>query len=629
MDYRREIDGLRAIAVLPVILFHAGFEWISGGFVGVDVFFVISGYLITSVILAEKRAGTFSIVSFYERRVRRILPALFFVLLVCLPFAWFWMLPDQLKDFSKSLVNVSFFLSNIYFSKDKGYFAAAIEEKPLLHTWSLAVEEQYYLLFPILLLLLWRGGKRWLLPVLAIVAISSLIFAEWQSHISPEKIFYDTRGRVWELLIGAFFANCSVSESNTDFAKNIRQATSAIGLALILFSVFAFDKSAAFPRYALLPTLGAILIILFATPQTFAGKLLGGKWLVGIGQISYSAYLWHQPLFAFTRLHSLSKPNSSLLMSLAVFSLVIAYFSWRYVERPFRNRSKFSRKFIFLSAVLMSAVMITIGIAGDLKNGFPNRYSDRLLTIEQDMNNLEKDRFELIRSGECQFNWRGPHNRLDEFLKFWDCDHDPKYPLLTKVPLIVVGDSHSADVVVSLKLNGYIPIQMGGNACSLVPSSMSEGCVKQFDHLKKYVASRPEYTHILLVSRFSDAALSKRGLDEMINFWSTFGKKLIFFTARPEFVNFKQLQLSGTEGKADFSRSKLSERPEVLEYLSENNVTIVNTRNLFCSMTSNCDFKDEKGNLLVIDGHHLSKLGAELFGKKLIESNILPLQIMH
>lgn len=163
MDYRREIDGLRALAVLPVMLFHAGFETFSGGFVGVDVFFVISGYLITTVVLSDIEQGKFSIVNFYERRARRILPALFLVMFFCIPFAWLWLLPSNMLDFSKSLIAVSIFASNILFWRESGYFDTASELKPLLHTWSLAVEEQYYVIFPLFLILFWRFGKRWII----------------------------------------------------------------------------------------------------------------------------------------------------------------------------------------------------------------------------------------------------------------------------------------------------------------------------------------------------------------------------------------------------------------------------------------------------------------------------------
>ena len=176
MKYRKEIDGLRAISVLPVIFFHAGFTIVSGGFIGVDVFFVISGYLITSILLQEIQDGKYSIKRFYERRLRRILPALFFVMLTCLPFAWFWLLPHDLQEFSKSLGSVSIFGSNIFFNRQISYFNSAVDIKPLLHTWSLGIEEQYYLIFPLYLLLIWRHGRRWLFGVTICLIIISLLY---------------------------------------------------------------------------------------------------------------------------------------------------------------------------------------------------------------------------------------------------------------------------------------------------------------------------------------------------------------------------------------------------------------------------------------------------------------------
>ena len=178
MKYRAEIDGLRALAVIPVILFHAGFDMFSGGFVGVDVFFVISGYLITTIIISEMAQKNFNIFNFYERRARRILPALFFVMLVCIPFAWLWMTPNELKDFGQSLFAVSTFTSNILFWRESGYFEIAAELKPLLHTWSLAVEEQYYIFFPVFLLLIWRLGLAWVIAILLLVLIISLAIAQ-------------------------------------------------------------------------------------------------------------------------------------------------------------------------------------------------------------------------------------------------------------------------------------------------------------------------------------------------------------------------------------------------------------------------------------------------------------------
>ena len=348
MDYRREIDGLRALAVLPVILFHAGFETFSGGFVGVDVFFVISGYLITTIILAELEQGKFSIVNFYERRARRILPALFLVMLVCIPFAWLWLLPGDMKNFSQSLVAVSFFASNILFWRESDYFDTAAELKPLLHTWSLAVEEQYYVLFPIFLMLFWRLGKRSILVMLGLVFVASLAVAEWAAYARPAAAFYLLPTRGWELLIGAFAAFYLSKANRKEFGKAVGEIGGWVGVALILYAVFAYSKATPFPGlYALVPTLGTVLVILFATQQTTVGKFVGNKAFVGIGLISYSAYLWHQPLFAFARHRSLTEPSHTVFLVLSVLALALAYLSWRYVEAPFRKRGNVSRGLIF------------------------------------------------------------------------------------------------------------------------------------------------------------------------------------------------------------------------------------------------------------------------------------------
>lgn len=329
MRYRAEIDGLRAVAVIPVILFHAGFSHFSGGFVGVDVFFVISGYLITTIILDELDKGKFSIVNFYERRARRILPALFLVMVVCLPFAWFWLVPQDLKEFSQSLVAVSTFVSNVLFWRQSGYFDAAAELKPLLHTWSLAVEEQFYVFFPLFLMIVWRFGKKWILVVLAFVSLFSLVLVHYAASISPAAAFFLLPTRAWELSIGCFVAFYLKRNSNDDVSKIGSQPLSLIGLLLILFSIFVYDKETPFPSlYALAPTVGTALIILFATQKTYVGELLGTKSFVGVGLVSYSAYLWHYPLFAFARHRSLGEPSEAIFIALSVITLILAYLSW-------------------------------------------------------------------------------------------------------------------------------------------------------------------------------------------------------------------------------------------------------------------------------------------------------------
>ena len=414
MKYRGEIDGLRAIAVVPVILFHAGFQSFSGGFVGVDVFFVISGYLITSIIVAERNAGTFSLVNFYERRARRILPALFFVLLACLPLAWQWTTPGDLRAFSKSLAAVSIFASNIEFWRDSGdYFAAAAELKPLLHTWSLAVEEQYYVLFPLLIIYLWPFGLRWMMGLLLAGALVSLAAAEWGSVRHPAGAFYLLPTRGWELLVGSFVAFSHFARDEVEIVSMNRAVGELAGIAgflMIAFAVFAFDRNTPFPGvYALIPTLGTAFVILFATQKTFFGRLLGSRPLAGLGLISYSAYLWHQPLFAFARLHSLEQPSSLLLALLAVSAIVLGYFTWRYVERPFRDKRRVGRKTIFASAALMSAAMFGLGVLGFLKDGFP----ERLSSADQELLGfLRYNRGPIYREGQC---FLGPDQSWTDF----------------------------------------------------------------------------------------------------------------------------------------------------------------------------------------------------------------------
>lgn len=322
MDYRREIDGLRALAVLPVILFHAGFEIFSGGFVGVDVFFVISGYLITTIILAELEQGKlsqgkFSIVNFYERRARRILPALFVVMFASLAFGYIWLMPDEFKNLGQSLVATSLFSNNMLLGLTSGYWDLSSEFKPLLHTWSLGVEEQYYVIVPILLMLFWRLGKIGIACLLWTIFISSLLFANWFVNVSPKMAFYTLPARAWEIDMGALAALYMGRYPQTIRNHKLSNIFSFSGFLLIIFSVLTFNKNVLSPSWFLLaPTIGAVLIIMFCRPDSFVYKILGSKVVVFLGLLSYSLYLWHQPILAFRRVYSLDPPRHSELLAL-------------------------------------------------------------------------------------------------------------------------------------------------------------------------------------------------------------------------------------------------------------------------------------------------------------------------
>lgn len=377
VGYRPEIDGLRTIAVLPVILYHAGMQGFDGGYVGVDVFFVISGYLITTIILRECEKGTFSILNFYERRARRILPALFFVVSVCFVLAWTFMFPEDLRDFGKSVLATGLFGSNILFWRESGYFATANELKPLLHTWSLAAEEQYYVFFPIVFILLWGAGlrRRGILLVLFGAAIAGCILADWGSSRYQSASFYLLPTRAWELLVGAALA---LVLSRWHPSKGwLTDAAAFLGLGLIIIAITFLDETFFWPgRWALLPVWGTALIILFARPFTLVGRGLAMAPMVGIGLISYSAYLWHQPLFAFARLASpTGHPGRIAFAALIAAAFVLAFLSWRYVEQPFRTSGITSAKLVAVLAGTGTAAMLVGGVVLQSADGWPNRFS--------------------------------------------------------------------------------------------------------------------------------------------------------------------------------------------------------------------------------------------------------------
>jgi peptidoglycan/LPS O-acetylase OafA/YrhL len=461
MEYRKEIDGLRAVAVLPVILFHAGWARVGGGFVGVDVFFVISGYLITSLILSEKAAGTFTLKGFYERRARRILPALLLVLLACACVGWFFMLPNRLEELSKSLIAIPILAANILFGREANYFAEAAELNPLLHTWSLAVEEQFYLIFPLVIVLLWPLKRRWLIGTLAILIVGTISFhfAETRSVSRPEFAFYLLRARAWELFLGAFVAFAKPADRHGATSENspvaLKQAASLLGMAMIAYAVLAYDRGTRYPSvHTLLPTVGTALIILCATPATIVGRLLSLRWVVGLGLISYSAYLWHQPMFAFARILGLG--SDRVIGALACLSIVLAYFTWRFIEQPFRDRRRFSRTTIAGGAVAMSAAIFCTGLAIHFNRGFPDR-----LTGEQrevlGYRNYQAHANELYRYGRCLLRTEQPVSELSA-----ECDV-PRGGGARKA--VLWGDSFGAHLYPALRDVSSLAVAQYASVC--------------------------------------------------------------------------------------------------------------------------------------------------------------------
>lgn len=494
MIYRREIDGLRALAVLPVILFHAGFKAFSGGFVGVDIFFVISGYLITSIILDENDRNHFTFKDFYLRRARRILPALFLVIAVCFPFAWLWYLPIDMKEFSQSVVATTTFLSNFFFWLRTGYFDTEAELKPLLHTWSLAVEEQYYLIFPVLFIWLISFQRKWAFWILSVLVISSLAYAQWLSTKNPSTNFFLFPSRLWELLIGALIALCLFQQSKPIGSSATRQIASSIGCILILSSVFLFSHDTPYPSlYTLLPTCGAALIILFADKENIVGKILSNRILVGLGMVSYSAYLWHQPLLAFARYKTLGELSDYVVIALLFATFGLAYLSWRFVENPFRKGTRVSTSlFVFIFSALGIALVI-VGVLGHRTNGFITRQNGHLPA--EYFSQAQADR---------KFNY-GVDNKLCISNAASLCQVT-EY-VANRKNILLLGDSHSSDFTnqfktyaIDNKLNAW---QMSMTGCAYLFSQLSANteCQKAKSALLEKIEHH-DFDQVILVGNY-------------------------------------------------------------------------------------------------------------------------------
>jgi len=372
ISYRKDIDGLRALAILPVVLYHAGIPGFGGGFVGVDVFFVISGYLMAMLISGEIDHGEFSLLRFYERRIRRIFPALFTMLAASFIAAWFLFMPAEFTYFARSLKSAALFTSNIQFNRESGYFDIGAHMKPLLHTWSLAVEEQFYILFPLLLLVLHRVARQKVALVLTCLLVISFAAGTWMLSRSQTEAFYLLQFRAWELLIGALLAFNVIPRPKKPL---IRAGLASVGMLLIVGAISFFSDRTLFPGpAAVLPCAGAALIIHGRDEWGPAGRILRSRLLVSIGLISYSLYLWHWPIIVFGREFTgreLSLVEACLVLPL---SLAIAFLSWRFVERPFRGRaSAVPRMHLFVGAASVVIAAVALGKFVKEDEGVPGR----------------------------------------------------------------------------------------------------------------------------------------------------------------------------------------------------------------------------------------------------------------
>lgn len=612
MKYRPEIDGLRAVAVLPVIFFHAGFSVFSGGFAGVDVFFVISGYLITSILISELEQGKFSIARFYERRARRILPPLFTVMFACLPFAYMWMLPSQLKDFAQSLVAIVFFASNVLFWKEDGYFAAAAELKPLLHTWSLAVEEQYYLLFPIFLLVLWRFGRRRMLMGVAAIAVLSLLLAEWGWRNSPSANFYLAPMRAWELLAGSICAFMTVGG-----AQRSSNILSALGLTLVVFSIFEFNASTPFPSvYTLLPVVGTALVILFTAEGTWVARLLGCRAFVGIGLISYSAYLWHQPLFAFARMRSLTEPSNVLMAALAAASMLLAWATWYWIEQPFRkcaNPLLVKRRSVFIASGAIGAMFVVVGLAGHFGKGFEWRLDDAELRLYSTATPSP------MRS-MCHYGRNDNLGDFDFCTYFGDEAH-----------IAIYGNSHAVELAYGL---AEVLSRSSQSIAHFIISGCPPGfrielesnCMNFYNDRLNYIISNQQISHVVLTYRAEGASINEAAsIVDLANFLIEKKGNVTLVLQAPTLqrdISFylKHSFLTGQSDVAARARDEWLEINSVVYGALESidgSVRVIDLADYFCDVLS-C-YAVRNGTALYFDDNHMSIYGARLVAEDIVQ----------
>lgn len=499
IKYRADIDGLRAIAVLSVMFFHSGISFVSGGYVGVDVFFVISGYLITKIIVGELQDGSFSIARFYERRFRRILPALVVVIVTSLIVGSLLFSPRGVVDLGQSAIATALFSSNILFFLEAGYFDTAAEMKPLLHTWSLAIEEQYYIIFPLFLIFIKKflRGKYFLW--IAVIAVLSLCCSVVLTEKNSSAAFYLIPSRAWELFIGSILA---VKKMPAFRNKYVIEIVSIIGFILICYSVFNFNSNTKFPGIvAVLPTLGTALIIYAGSAKkTIISAILSARPVVFVGLISYSLYLWHWPVIVFSKIYYVKDIHLYQQIFNILLIFLASVFSWKYVEMPLRQKKiLMRRKPLLITSFSTIILLICIGSVCVVQQRFPRRVTNHAMVSP--INDPIWDY-----SKECE----GVIRKITSGNELCDLGDEK-----AQASFIVWGDSHARAMVpaidVSASKYGFKGKIATKSACPPLMSIERPGrttCNEFNQNVLEYISSRPDIETVILAARW---ALSTKG----------------------------------------------------------------------------------------------------------------------
>lgn len=619
ISYRPEIDGLRAIAVLAVIFFHAGFSAFKGGFVGVDVFLVISGYLITRIIVQEHQSGTFYIAKFYERRVRRIIPALVAVVLFTFAVAYFILLPEEMRSFAKSMISASLMVSNFQFLTESDYFDTATQLKPLLHTWSLGIEEQFYVAFPLLLVLLLRYVKSKLSLILFAIGMLSFFYADFISTVSREVNFYLIFSRAWELLAGAGVAFYSV-QKNQAANHNAYNLFGLLGLMMIAGCIILLSPAVPYPgRYALIPVMGTVLILRYGTPNSIAVSLLSHRVLVGLGLISYSLYLWHQPVFALStiQLGELSTLAAILCMLLI---LGLSFLSWKFVELPFRDKEKISSSKLMMCALTGLLLCIVIGYVGYQSQGFKQRYTPQQIKL-LDMLDANKNRGYVFKNMV----------KLDVF--------NHPFSKIKHRKLLIVGDSFGGDFTNMVIENHafkdyeirtlYIPARcqfyLGKTPINQFIAPNDRHLCEDAQKSLKFLQNNVGQVNVVVMA-FSWTEWAAQHISESIKVLHLQPHQSLVVVGTKGFpinkrkilnTQYKDLLKIGT-----YTPKKISNINLILsQNISPN--SFINPQQLVCNSNGSCPLFTPNAEPISSDGGHLTNYGAKYFGKLIVASQVL------
>lgn len=641
--YRPDIDGLRALAVLGVIGFHAFPGQVRGGFIGVDLFFVISGYLITTIILESIKNDSFSFANFYARRIKRIFPALILTMVVSAVFGWFALSDEEYKQLGSHIAAGAGFTSNILLWREAGYFDAAAEMKPFLHLWSLGVEEQFYLVGPLMLWMAWRVNLN-LFSVILVIAIVSFYLNIQGISQEPVATFYSPQTRFWELLCGGLLAEMKLENSTfkkwgeywlpasllavikKNVTQKMRSVFSIIGVCVIVISYFIMSKEIKFPGlWAIIPVMGAALIISAGANTWINRTILSNKCLVSLGLISFPLYLIHWPIFAFARI-ILGSGVNLIFTTLAIFvSVILSQVVYKYIELPVRKKHN--------ATLILSLLCICVGLAGL----FIQNNLTLVRTVIPDENAMSfRTTF---------FNQDGSIPDLDAVNCFNEVN---AFPLSVcsrfKNPNIaIIGDSHAHALYggfAKIKNNKFRPMVVASASC--IPAwgvdSARKGC-KEFHELELKLIAIDSIEYVVIAS-YSDQVNSvshemresyMSGYLKTIDKLHSMGKKIIFLIDNPVLVNDPNVCVK----KGLWLRDYLNEMPEFClnpvsgdfkdqsEYNKFVEIMQVNRPSVFYFESSKalCDKECrifDQGKLLYVEQHHLSIYGSELVVKKLI-----------